>query len=398
MGETLKNKRLIALFLLSILSVLTGGLLVPIEMRFLNEISHNSSLSSYAFAISTIASMLGAIIISQIANRFGRDKPLKFLLIFNIFVPILYSSIYSILQAYGIKFAWAFSLAGVGTIAGALIQQEVSLLKNYEGVLFGILYSLESAAGALGAILSGFIADKFGLTSIFYCVFIISILQLLIISVCFGFKNKNIVHVKFEKKGNLIDGAKFIWMNNELRSRFILITAYGISWDTKAILYPLVIFQIAMSNTLTGAILGTQGIVAMIVLPYIGKLVDRVGYSKIISFGYAILGLAILFLSLAPKLWMVWLAVSLVAVGEACSNGPAMSTLEVKNIPENLRNSVIALHRIYSNIIGVAATLLIGLFLSNNNPQKALIFVALSIFFAMLLAQGVCKEKDKTIA
>lgn len=397
------NKQLLALGLISILAVFLGGMIAPIEMRFLSQVTGNNSLASFAFTFGTIASVLGSIAISHWANKHGRKKTLFIFLFISIFIPIIYASIESALAAYGVKFAWAFSLAGSGTILWALLQEEVAAKENnLAGTFFGILYSIQAGAGSVGVLFGGFLTDKFGFVTVFYTISFFYLFQFIILFLYFRGSAKNSASVKTESlspKGDLLAGAKFIWINRELRARFILLTTFGISWSTKAILYPIILFSITSSNTATGAIMGTQGIVAMIALPYIGRMVDKVGYSKVLWIGYTVLGIALLTFSLSPFLWIIWIAAGLVALGEAC-NGPAMAALEVKNIPNHLRNSVIAIQNIYSTFVEVVTTSLTGLLLAFWMPQRIMFIMSILIFISLIIAFQTTKaehnEKELT--
>lgn len=383
MNRILHNKPLIGLVLLSILSILVGSMISPIEFRYLNEIIQNKTVSSFAFTVGTIASILGIIAISHIANHFGRNRTLVGVLFFSIFIPLLYANISTTLNAFGVKFAWAFSLAGAGVLSAAFIQNEIAKYEDLQGKFFGVLYSAQSGMGFIGAAIGGYISDKVGMTSVFYTIMMISILELFIIlffcNSTFGEKDNN---DSLEKRANILDGIKYIWSNRELRARFIMVSAFGASWSTKVILYPLVIFAICNSNTITGTIIGTQGLTAMIVLPIIGVMVDRWGYSRLLWIGYIILGTAILLFSLTDMLWLIWIAVGLVALGEAIS-GTSMSILEVRNIPDDHRNSVVAVHNAYATIVETLATLFVGILLGVTSPRVILGIISIMIFITL---------------
>lgn len=391
----LKRKWLVALMIMSVLGVFSGSMISPIEIKFLNQITHKPSLSSFAFTFGALAAMLGALWFSSMANYTERKKVILVGLILTTVLPLVYANVYTVMQIYGAKFVWVFAVAGVGTITGAFIQQEVSDFKSSVGLFFGCFYAIQAGTGAIGSVIGGVISDRFGMSYVFYAVFIVYIIQLLVIVVAYSEAGKSIAS-KHKGVNAFGDAIRLIWYNRELRARFILVTVFGINWSTKVILYPLIIFSVTMSDSMTGTVLGTQGFVAMLCLPFVGKVIDKVGYSKVLWFGYAVLGAATLALSLTSTLWLIWLAVGFVALGEAC-NGPAMSTLEVRNIPDGLRNSVVALHSSYATFIEIFATSGVGVLLIFINPQEVLFVMAVLIMIALVsvfLFLEINRKKD----
>lgn len=388
MKSIFNNTKVIKLLLLSIIGVLSGSLAAPIEIHFIRRITGNDSLASYAFTIATIASVLGVLLLAKLANNIGRKKIIYWAYFFNILLPLYYSTIFSILQLYGVKFIWSFIMAGAGTLIGAFIQQEVASFEHMSGRFYGIMYAIQSGAGSLGVLIGGIISDRFGITSVYYAVAAASLIQFFIIVsiVKQGHEPDNERAEEHEKAGSIIEGIKFIWHNSQLRARFIMVTSFGINWSTKAILYPIIILSITGANTNTGIVMGTQGIIAMITLPFIGKIIDKRGYAGVLIIGYIILGCSIITFSLSSYMWLIWLAAAFVAIGEA-SNGPAMSTLEVKNIPNNLRNSVVAVHNAYSTTVEVVSTFAIGLFLKFAQPQSIMFYSGVAVLASLVIAE-----------
>lgn len=392
MGKLLHNKKLIGLLLISILSVFVGAMIAPFEMRFVSGIVKNNSLASFTFTIGTIASMVGIIAFTGLTNKFGREKILKIGLLISIVFPFMYANIYSILNIYELKFAWTFLLAGINTIMTAYIQTLIAEFKDYEGRLYGALYSVQAGIGFFGALLGGAVSDFFGLKYIFYVAASIAAIEFIIMFICFYEKESTTGTTDIESKiPNIWEGIKFIWQNNQLRARFIVVTTTGINWSAKVILYPLIIFSICNSNTLTGTILGIQGIVAMITLPAIGALIDKAGYIRVLWIGCIILGLALIIFGISNSMWIAWLAIGMIAMGDSCS-GTAMSILEVKNIPEDMRNSIVGVHNLYATTVEIIATIGIGLLLINFSPNTLILILGVMVFVALILARLSIKK------
>jgi MFS family permease len=389
------NKKLILLSIISVLGIFTGGLFAPFEMIFIKNIAGNDTFASFAFTIGIVASIIGTMWITYLANVYGRRKILLIAMFVAIFPPIAYVNINNLLQLYSVKFAWVVALAGAGTIMGAVLQREVVKINTKPGSFYGILYSVQSAAGSLGTIAGGYISDKLGYTVVFYTVAFLLIVQFLVFLTIFYSKETEKTEEQDSKqKKSIKEAIIFIWHNSQLRLRFILGAAFGVGWGTKAILYPLIFVALTGANTVTGAVMSSQGIAAMIILPIIGKIVDKFGYSRVLWFGYVTLGISQLMFGVGTQLWIVWLAAIMTAIGEAC-NGPAMSALEVKTIPEHLRNSIIAVQTIFGITVEIIATSGIGILLSYVTPQDVMRLISSIVFIALVLAM-VNFKADKT--
>lgn len=388
------NNKLLALFIVTILGVLIGGLISPIEMIYLERITHNSTLSSFAFTIATISTMVGTIFFSQLANKYSRRSILILGMIVCFFMPLFYSAINNTFQAYGVKFSWAFASGGISIIIGAMFQKEVQLYKESAGRLFGILYSLQAIAGSIGTFIGGLLTEKYEYFSVFYLISFLILIQFLLIISLYQNKFENNADFKLNSDRNLIQGIKFIWANNEIKQRLILSFGNNISWSTKLIIYPLIILAVSKNNSVgeVGMILATQGLIAFMVLPIIGQLVDKFGYLKLLYFGHIVLAIGILAFSLSSQIWGIWISICIIAFGEA-SVGPAKSTLEVMNIPEKLRNSIIAAQNVFDMIVGSLSTIFVGILLKHIKPQILLsliaCIIALTIFESFRIRKSV---------
>jgi len=87
-------------------------------------------------------------------------------------------------------------------------------------------------------------------------------------------------------------------------------------------------------------------------------------------------------------------AATLVAVGEAC-NGPAMATLEVRAIPDRLRNSVNSFHEIYDAVLGIAATAAVALLLVNFGAQTIIIALSGMVVLSLLVGFALMRAERK---
>lgn len=392
MKKVLNDKQLICLLIISILGCFSGAMLAPIEMPFVQSILHDTSKASFVFTVATIASVIGIFLVNSLANKYGNKKTLSIFMMLAIIFPFLYSNAISMLQVYGVKFSWIICTAGFAPIFESLFQNEVIKIKVKPGVFYGYLYSIQSLAGMLGSLAGGVVSDITGYKVVFYILALISFIQLFVFIYMTQSSNESeLLTKKYLKDGDIFKGIKYIFGNTELRTRLVLSSSFSIAWGSKIILYPLIIMQITQLNTITGMVMSIQGMVAMIILPGIGKIVDVSGYRRVLLFGYILLAIALFMFGISSSLIVIYISAILIALAEAC-NGPAMGALEVKNIPEELRNSVNSFQQIYNIILNVIVTAGIGILLYVFSPQIVIKIISIIIFLAFVYALVVYRN------
>jgi len=389
---------LLLVVLLSVLGVFAGGLVAPVEMNFVNSVLNDDSLASLTFTVGIVASLIGILTINKIVTtRSSSKSTLNVLYLMLIFLPILYASSFNLLTIYGVKFAWAFVAAGIIPITKTILQLEFSKNKSAKvGSSYGWIYAVQSGAGMASTLLGGILADWAGFGAVFWAVSLVVLVQFVVVRMILKEDKKIDISQKkseLEQKG-LREGIKYVFKNRELLLRIVLNTSFTITWDTKVIFYPLIILAIVDSNTLVGAIMSVQGLVAILVLPVVGRVVDKRGYRSVLLWGYAVLAIGLLVFGLSGSVVALFVAATLVAVGEAC-NGPAMATLEVRAIPDRLRNSVNSFHEIYDAVLGIAATAAVALLLVNFGAQTIIIALSGMVVLSLLVGFALMRAERK---
>ena len=386
MKKILVDKKLLSLFIISILGCFSGAMLAPIEMPFVQSIVSDSSQASFVFTVATIASVIGILFMNFLANKFGNKKTLYVFMGLAIIFPVLYANAINLLQVYGIKSAWIICTAGFAPIFESFFQHKIVKINIKPGFFYGYFYSLQALAGMFGSMVGGIVSDISEYKVVFYIFAIISAIQFLVYIYISQFsKESEFLTKKHSKDINIIKGIKYILKNTELMIGFILSGSFSIAWGSKVILYPLIIMQITQLNTMTGLTMSIQGMVAMITLPIIGKIVDISGYRNVLLFGYLLLAIALFMFGISSSITVLFISAILIALAEAC-NGPAMGALKVKNIPEEFRNSVNSVQQIFNIILGVIVTAGIGILLYTFTPQIVTIIISIIIFITFVYA------------
>ncbi|MCK4592057.1 MFS transporter [Candidatus Parcubacteria bacterium] len=393
MFNFLKNlkKEYLVVFLMSVCVVFSGSLIAPIEQRFISSLTENSVLMGFTFTLGTLSLSLFALIFARLSRTYGKNKFIIAGAALGIVYPLIYATSTNILQYMGGKMIFGFAGAMMGPLLFAYLQEHLSTEKN-QGKLLGYLYSAQSIAGSFGAILGGFVADKYFLGAPYYLQFAVLLIPFLLALKFFGKEKEEIK--KSEEKYNYLFGIKYILSNPYLLYHLILEFPFKMNWDVKIILYPLIIISFVDSNVITGSIFATQGIVAMIVLLYAGTFVDKKSYMAGMKISFLILAFASSIMAFSTNLYMFWIFAALFAVGEAIS-GPSKGVLEIKNIENEHRAEVIAIFSIFGCLFGALSPFLAGILLTMLAPKMVLLFYSLLIWIFFAIATVVLKVRLK---
>lgn len=140
-------------------------------------------------------------------------------------------------------------------------------------------------------------------------------------------------------------------------------TSFGINWGIKVFLWPLLIFEIAKSDLITGAIFATMGAVAFVLLPFAGKVVDTFGSYRILLFELVILGIAGLGLAFSGTVTLFWFFAAIYTIGEVL-NGPAQAVLLTENVDSEIRGAIMGLDATSDQLLAVLSPLVAGLLIT----------------------------------
>jgi len=378
------------------LATIAGYLIAPIEVRFLNKLTANTTLIGLTYAIGSIAFGIFSIWLGRLSDKYGRNRFIIIGCLLGIIYPLLYASTYNIYQYMGVKFIWAFSSVTTGPIFMAYLQDLLKQLKK-QGQYIGIVFSLQSIFGAGAAFIGGYLSDKFNLTMPY---FLMSIIFLLATTIAlFELKYKKHTLPIQHKTKKILSGVKYIFKSPALIFYFINNTAFGINWGIKGMLWPLIIFAMVGKDTITGSIFATMGIVAFVLLLFIGKLVDKIGPFKSTFISMTILGLSGFMLGVTNNIIIFWASAGIFAIGEAL-NGPSQAVLLTNYIENNYRGEILGLDSIFDKILNTLAPFFAGIMLNYITAQNILLificFFWLSIFYSTFIYK-IKFFKNKTL-
>jgi len=400
--KNLKKEYLIV-FLISISVVFSGSLIAPIEQRFISGLAESSVLMGLVFTMGTLSLSVFALIFGRLSRKYGKNRFIIIGAALGILYPLIYATSTNILQYMGGKLIFGFAGAALGPLLLAYLQEHLSGLKN-QGRLLGYLWSAQSIAGSFGAIIGGFVADKYFLGAPYYLQFAVLLVPFLLVIKFFG-RKEEITEPDSESSElssasssrehhSYFFGVKYLFSKPYLLYHLILEIPFRLNWAVKVILYPLIIISFVDSNVIIGSVFATQGIVAMIVLLFAGAFVDRKGYLTGMKMSFLILAIASSLMAFSTSLMMFWIFAALFAVGEAIS-GPAKGVLEIRNIENKYRAEVIAVFVTIGYIFEAISPFMAGILLTVLAPQTVLLFYSFTIWISLALAGIILKARLK---
>jgi len=362
-----------------------GYIIAPIEVRFINSLTQNTFLIGLTYSIGSLVFGLLSVYLGRLSDLHGRSKYIKLGLGLGIFYPILYASTINVLQYMGVRFVWAFSTVACGPIFWAYMQD---LLKGFKkkGMYMGYVYSVHSILGALAQFVGGYLAEHMGLTTPYYimaALFLIGFILSL-------FLPKDKIK-KSKEKRDLFFGIKYIFKKPALIFYFIQNTSYSMNWGIKPILWPLIIFAMTGSDTATGTVFASMGVIAFILLPFAGKIVDRINPFRALIMAMTFIAISGLVLSFTKSYIIFLIAAGVYTIGEVFSM--AQIVLLTDNIESKYRGEIMGLDSVFDNFFATLSPFFAGLLLMFFSPQNVLLFYIIAIWISL----GMMINKKKTI-
>lgn len=384
-----EKKEYLIVFLISVSVVFSGSLIAPIEQRFISFLTKDSVLMGLTFTLGTLSIAIISLAFARFSRKYGKNKLIILGAVLGIIYPLIYATSTNIFQYMGGKMVFGFSGAAMGPLLFAYLQDHLSCSNN-QGKLLGYLYSAQSIAGSFGAIIGGFLADKYFLGVPYFLQFIVLIIPFALALKYFNTKEEIIL----QKATSYSSEAKYILSNPYLIYRAILEIPFRLSWSVEVVLYPLIVFSFIQSNAITGSIFATQGIIAMLILPFAGAFVDKKSYMTGMKVSFLIMALATFFMAFSVNLLLFWFFAILFSVGLAIS-GPSRGVLEIKNIESEHRAEILAILTTFGYFLEAFSPFLAGILLIWLKPQMVLFVYSLITWFFLALATIILRMRLK---
>jgi len=379
-------KQLALIASVSSLGVLAGSIIAPIEARYIESITQNPVLTGSVFGFGSVCFALLSIYIGRLSDTLGRKRIILAGLIIGALYAVLYSLVLNIFHLYGVKFAWALSAIATGPVLAAYLQDFLEPYKN-KGRYFGYVYSLQSVSGSAGALLGGYLAEAYGLAAPFWVLAGIYVFIFILAALVLPSNTSTETHETKEKPLSFAETFFFIVRKPELLFYLSLNTSFGINWGIKAFLWPLAIFAIAQSDLITGSIFATMGVVAFVMLPFAGRIVDYYGAYKISFFQFVLLGATGMGLALTDSIELFWILAGVYTIGEVLN--VSQIVLFAENVPNHIRGTVVGLDAAMDQMLAVIAPFIAGLLMVAFGIQTTLLIFMSLYWLSFMLSMFI---------
>lgn len=377
-------KQLAIIASISSIGVFAGSLIAPIEARYIESITHDPILTGSIFGFGSVCFAFLSVYIGRLSDRLGRKRVILGGLLIGALYALFYSLVLNVFHLYGVKFAWAFSAVATGPILSAYLQDFLEPYQN-KGRYFGYVYSLQSVSGSGGAVIGGYVAETFGLVAPFFVLLAVYLIMFSLTLLVLPPDKGHHETANAKKALSFFETFKFILTKPALLFYLSLNTSFGINWGIKTFLWPLAIFAIADSDLVTGSIFATMGVVACVLLPFAGRIVDRYGAYRISFFQFALLGITGTGMALTNSVEIFWALAAVYTIGEVLN--VSQIVLFAENVPNEIRGAVVGLDAAMDQLLAVASPFIAGFLIVAFGIQTTLL-IFMSLYWVSILVSG----------
>lgn len=367
-----------------------GYLIAPIEVRFLSSLTNSSVLIGLTYALGMVAFGLFSIWLGRLSDRKGRWWFILLGCVLGICFSLVYATAINIYQYMGGRFIWAFSSATTGPLIMAALQQSMSKLSN-KGSMIGIVYGVQSIAGAAAAYAGGLLTDRF---SFMVPYIVMGVLFALATVLALSLPKLALPKRQKQQARSLLFSVQYVLKKPALRFYALLNAAFSLNWGIKAMLWPLIIYGMVANDQTTGAIFATMGIVAFFTLLRVGKIVDHIGPFRSGRWSMLLLGASGLILVFTSDYRIFWIAAAIFAIGEALY-GPTQAVLLTEHVEDNVRGELLGLDAVSDTVLNSLAPFLAGLLLVAWQPQAVLALFIACLWAALIGSRSIHLDTAK---
>jgi len=383
----MKKKQLYTLFLCCLVPWTLGNGIIPLLPVYASKLGAKPSFVGYYLSISYLAITIGTFTAGWLSDRFQKRK-----------ILLVGAGILAIPIAWlmgQVTTAWQLTvLTALLWFLGGILLTLIFIIaglfagEDERGKIFGILALTEALGAMLGGFTTGGIVDRWGYATLFAVLAVIQGLLPL-----FGmFLEDKTVDQEEEKRGenvvsSLGSGFYLILFANAVVSIAAFVGLLG------ELLYMDNLNFSSAEITSTGAI---GGLVALPLIPSIGRLSDR--FNRKLLFAFCLLGggFSLIILSISTMLWHFWVASALAsAMGYVGAGvGHALTT---DLVPQESLGKGLAMFDSTFWIGGIIGFSLAGLAIETLGTRTSFIISAMVAFTVVLLVFLAQKQPTEMV-
>ncbi len=252
---------------------------------YLNSFLNNMALVGFLTSLFTIVEVFAYLLLIPVIEKTNKAKMLILSLLFFVasyFLLSVYSNIYLVI-ILGALIA-IFSSLRI-TLVGLVVRDNTEDTKVSRNE--GVIYALLNSAWFIGPFIAGYIASRYGFSSVFFLAAIFILMSVFIF---------NFFHIKDNRRTKEIDHHIFrvvveFFRNRERTLTYILTVAVTFWWTFIYVYMPIYIIDLGISKFWLGIFLAGVA-VPLIFLDYIfGRIANKRGFKKLFFIGFITLGI-----------------------------------------------------------------------------------------------------------
>lgn len=266
----------------AIIVSLAAALISTIWAIYLDSFFHSVSIVGYFSALLTFISFLCFFLFIPLIEKSSKSKIYSWSL-------FLFALTY-VLFAINTNFYFFVVLAFVSTIFATLRLTSFGIMvrdkSNKKNVSRneGLMYTFLNISFAVGPLVAGYIADKYGINKVFLLAAIFMFLAFLFFNM---FRIKD-VNVKKKADGNVLKNFFAFFKDKERRLAYLLGGGVNLWWSLIYVFMPLYIIRSHLSSLWVGYFLFAVVVPLILGEYYFGKLAGKIGFRKIFAIGFFI--------------------------------------------------------------------------------------------------------------
>lgn len=146
----------------------------PLLPILTNEFDISITYASLSMSAMTVGLILGLLVIGFLSDRYGREKFVKFSILFVALPFFILPSVQDFIWIVILRFLQGFMLAGVAAVALAYIGEEIH--PKFRGMATALYISFNSVGGMIGRVITGTLTENH---SWIFAIYVLAILGLI---------------------------------------------------------------------------------------------------------------------------------------------------------------------------------------------------------------------------
>ncbi|MCU6710003.1 MFS transporter [Paenibacillus sp. J5C_2022] len=348
---------------------------LPVMSTFATSVGATSFIAGFVIGIYSLSNTLGNIISGIMTDKTGPFKILMAGLVLSSASLLLYHLVDQPAVLIAVRIIHGF-VAGL-IVPAAFTFSANTTQKNQQGKKVANIGSFVGLAAVIGPAFSGIMASKTSVPAVFTFVAVLGF-SLAILSAIFLGKHEPVK--KTEDNASRMTGS---FMNagvlKAFGGAFFLMFSQGVI----AYLLPLHVQELGYDSRMSGMLMSTFGIIAIIVfvLPT-NRIFDRVAPSLTMGAGMGLMGISQLLISQSGTSPALYSVLALYGIGFAFLF-PSINTMLIQSTPPELRGKAYGYFYAFFSLGVVAGATVLG-WLSLSIVQEFMCTGAVLLFFAVL--------------